>query len=55
MFSTGVSPTPANADQISKSELGKMISQGTYYVSCWMTVAQIERMRTKKVLFDNLD
>ena len=45
----------ANQSEISKSELGKMISSGTYYISCWMTVAQIEKMKTKKVFFGNLD
>ena len=45
----------ANQSEISKSKLGKMISSGTYYVSCWMTTAQIEKMKTKKVFFSNLD
>ena len=40
---------------VSKSKLGKMISGGTYYLSCWMTTAQIEKMRSKKVIFQNLD
>jgi S1-C subfamily serine protease len=40
---------------ISKSELGKKISGGTYYLSCWMTMAQIEQMKSKKVIFQNLD
>ena len=48
--------TPSeNQSEISKSKLGKMISSGTYYVSCWMTTAQIEKMKTKKVFFSNLD
>jgi len=32
-----------------------MISSGTYYISCWMTMAQIEKMKIKKVFFSNLD
>ena len=40
---------------ISKSELGKKISDGTFYLSCWMTMAQIEQMKSKKVIFQNLD
>jgi S1-C subfamily serine protease len=47
-------PRP-NGSSISKSKLGKMISGGTYYLSCWMTTAQIEKMRSKKVIFQNLD
>ena len=52
--SNSVNSPPANDSPISKSELGKRISKGTYYLSCWMTVAQIEKMRTKKVMFDQL-
>jgi S1-C subfamily serine protease len=48
------SPNPSRSS-ISKSKLGKMISDGTYYLSCWMTTAQIEKMRSKKVIFQNLN
>ena len=48
------SPNPSRSS-ISKSKLGKMISDGTYYLSCWMTTAQIEKMRSRKVIFQNLD
>ena len=47
-------PNP-NRSKISKSKLGKMISDGTYYLSCWMTMAQIKRMRSRKVIFQDLD
>jgi len=47
-------PSP-NKRAISKSKLGKMISDGTYYLSCWMTMAQIEKMKSRKVIFQNLD
>ena len=53
--SNGVNSPPANDKPITKSELGKRISKGTYYISCWMTIAQIEKMRTKKVMFSDLD
>ncbi|MDB2423464.1 trypsin-like peptidase domain-containing protein [Paracoccaceae bacterium] len=53
--SNEVDSPPANQSEISKSKLGKMISSGTYYISCWMTMAQIEKMKTKKVFFSNLD
>jgi hypothetical protein len=32
-----------------------MISSGTYYISCWMTQAQIELLKSKKVLFEGLN
>lgn len=47
-------PSP-NTKPISKSKLGKMITDGTYYLSCWMTMAQIEKMKSRKVIFQNLD
>ena len=47
-------PNP-NTREISKSKLGSMISDGTYYLSCWMTTAQIEKMRSRKVIFQDLD
>ena len=46
-------PKPNNAP-ISKSILGKMISGGTYYLSCWMTMAQIEKIKSQKVIFQIL-
>ena len=53
--SSGVSLPSATRSSISESKLGKMIADGTYYLSCWMTTAQIEKMRSKKVIFQNLD
>ncbi|MFT5539672.1 MAG: S1-C subfamily serine protease [Alphaproteobacteria bacterium] len=53
--SSNVSTPSANRASISKTKLGKMISDGTYYLSCWMTRAQIKKMRSKKVIFQNLD
>ena len=45
--SVNVSLPRPNKSSMSKSKLGKMISDGTYYLSCWMTMAQIEKMKTK--------
>ena len=47
-------PNP-NKNEISKSELGKNISNATYYLSCWMTMAQIEKAKSNKVVFKNLE
>ena len=46
-------PTP-NINAISTSELGELITDGTYYLSCWMTLAQIKQMIETKVMFSNL-
>ena len=55
MDSNGVDSPSANRSTISKSQLGKMITEGTYYVSCWMTMAQVEMLRNKKVMFEDLE
>jgi S1-C subfamily serine protease len=46
-------PTP-NINTIPTSELSEMITDGTYYLSCWMTLAQIEKMQETKVMFKDL-
>ena len=46
-------PEP-NSKIIPTSELGEMITDGTYYLSCWMTMAQIKNMKERKVMFSNL-
>ena len=53
--SNGISSLPPNRSEIARSELGKMITGGTYYVSCLMTLAQIEVLKTKKVMYENFD
>ena len=40
---------------IPKRKLAKKITNNTLYLSCWMTMAQIEKMRAKKVIFSNLE
>ena len=44
-----------NTEVISKRELSQIATDGTVFLTCWMTMAQIERMRSKKVLFKDLD
>ena len=44
-----------NTKSVSKTILGKTMSDATYYLSCWMTMAQIENMRSEKVIFQSLD
>ena len=43
------------ADSVTnKRQLGEQITKGTYYISCWMTTAQIQEMREEKVMFENI-
>ena len=48
-----ISP-PANKKTIAKSRLADNITKGTYYLSCWMTLAQVKNMHSKKVMFSDL-
>ena len=53
--SNGVRVPVEKNTSVTKSEIANMITNGTYFLSCWMTSAQIERMKTKKVMFENLE
>ena len=41
-----------NTVVVSMQELNKNVTDGTVYLTSWMTTAQIEQMRAKKVLFE---
>ena len=45
-------PAPETSN-ISRSERNKIIQGGTYYLSCWRTMAQIKKMKRKKIMFQN--
>ncbi len=49
-----VSYQKGKSDKPSAAEFSNIMSNGTYYISCWMTFAQIEEMKTKKVMFSDL-
>jgi hypothetical protein len=44
---------PSGKD-ISRSERAKKVTGGTLFLTCWMTHAQIEKLRTEKVMFKDL-
>ena len=50
----GVNYQQGKSEKPSGAEFSNMLSNGTYYISCWMTLAQIEAMKTKKVMFSDL-
>jgi S1-C subfamily serine protease len=41
-----------NDKPISKIELGKKITNSTFYLSCWMNYAQIKKMKSQKVIYN---
>lgn len=54
MEGNGVPFKTPNTEVISKQDLSRIAMGGTVYLTCWMTTAQIEQMRTTKVLFEDL-
>ena len=55
MEGNGVSFKSPNTEVISKRELSQVATDGTVYLTCWMTTEQIEQMRARKVLFEDLE
>ena len=45
----------SNTKVVSRQELSPIATEGTVYLICWMTTAQIDQMRTKKVLLSDLE
>ena len=55
MEGSGVSFKSPNTEVISKRKLSRVATDGTVYLTCWRTTAQIQQMRAKKVLFEDLE
>ena len=51
----GIETLKASTSAISRTELGKKITDGTLFLSCLMTYAQIEKLRAEKVMFSDLN
>jgi S1-C subfamily serine protease len=43
-----------SSSPLSQQALGRRITDGTVYISCWMTAARIEEVRSRKALFEGL-
>ena len=50
----GVKPRKPSNDEISRTELVEHAKGATLFLTCWMTYAQIEKQRTEKVMFKDL-
>ena len=55
MEGNGVSFKVANTEVPSRQELSRQATDGTVFLTCWMTMAQVEKLRSKKVMFENLE
>jgi hypothetical protein len=54
LVSNGVQTNPPSQSAVSTTQLGTLATDATYYLSCWMTTAQIKEMSSTKVLFREL-
>ena len=50
----GVRLIQASTQKLAGSELGRRITDGTVYLSCLMTIAQINKLQSSKVDFKHL-
>ena len=55
MEGNNVSFASPNNEPLSRRELSQKVIDGTVFLSCWMTMAQVEKIRTRRVLFSDLD
>ena len=55
MEGNGVSFKVANTEVPSRQELSRQATDGTVFLTCWMTMAQVEKLRSKKVMFEDLE
>ena len=44
-----------NRRKISKTKLGDSLTKSTVFLSCYMTMANVRKMRTQKALFPELE
>ena len=49
-----LSPVRINTKPISKGDFRRNVTEGSMHLLCWMTMAQVKKMRTQKVVFEDL-
>ncbi|MEW9920480.1 trypsin-like peptidase domain-containing protein [Marimonas sp. MJW-29] len=50
-----ITPESPSKKTLSKFELSDLATDGTVYLTCWMTTAQIEQLKTRKVMFEQFE
>ena len=55
MESNGVVALKPRTNPISKQKLARQVTDGTLYLSCWMTYTKIKQMQSQKVMFTNFE
>jgi hypothetical protein len=44
-----------STELISKTDLSRLVTDGTVYLTCWMTSAQIQKLKKRKVMFSEFE
>ena len=55
MDGNGISFKVSNQEAPSRLQLSRQATDGTVYLTCWMTMAQVERLRGRKVMFEDME
>ena len=55
MQGNGVVFKEPKLEVISKAELSSSVTNGTVYLTCWMTTAQIQKLKKRKVMFSEFE
>ncbi len=50
-----VEPRKPNTSTLTKYELSQHATEGTVFLTCWMTTAQIDQLKSRKVMFDQFE
>ncbi len=55
MEGNGIPLKSPSIESISRQDLSKQTTDGTVLLTCWMTMAQVQKLRSKKVMFEDLE
>ena len=55
MEGNSISFKVSNKETPSRLQLSRQATDGTVYLTCWMTMAQVERLRGRKVMFEDME
>jgi S1-C subfamily serine protease len=55
MEGSGVSFKLPDTEVPSRQDLSRQATDGTVFLTCWMTMAQVEKLRSNKVMFEDLE
>ena len=55
MIANGVDPKNPFSKRLLRRELSENATDGTVFLSCWMTAARVQDMKQRKVMFPTIE